>query len=262
MAYTTVKALMTAIADKIRAKLKTTGKISSQDIPDAIDEACTQTYNEGKQAEYDAFWDSFQDNGKRTAYNYGFSGRGWNDQTFKPKYNIKPDWSGVGVFMFSSITDLEARLNECGVTLNLDGNPNLASVFENSTVTVIPTVTITGSATFLSNTFKDCKSLHTIRKIVLKEGFNIVMDSTFTNCTALENVVFDGIIPKNINMQWCTKLTHDSLTNLINALSTTATGQTVTLSATAVNNAFDGGSEGDEWLNLIATKNNWTISLV
>lgn len=261
MAFTTVKALMTAIADKIRAKLKTTGKISSQDIPDAIDEACTQTYNDGKQAQYDEFWDAFQDSGNRTNYNYGFTGGGWNDQTFKPKYDMVSNHT-ISMFQYSSITDLEARMRECGVTLDLSGAANCSSVFSSSRITVIPELTLGRGVTFTSTMFSECSRLHTIRKITLSDGFNVEFNTTFTNCTALENIVFDGIIPKNINMQWCTKLSKASITSIINALSTTATGQTVTLSATAVNNAFDGGSTGDEWLNLIATKNNWTISLV
>ena len=37
---------------------------------------------------YDAFWDTFQRNGERKDYRYGFSGIGWNDENFKPKYDI------------------------------------------------------------------------------------------------------------------------------------------------------------------------------
>lgn len=64
------------------------------------------------------------------------------------------------------------------------------------------------------------------------------------------------------------KLSKPSITSIINCLSTTTSGLTVTLSKTAVNNAFEtsegvaDGSTSQEWLNLVATKTNWTISLV
>ena len=55
----------------------------------------------------------------------------------------------------------------------------------------------------------------------------------------------------------CTKLTKASLTSIINGLSAETSGLTVSLSKTAVNNAFT----DEEWATLIATKSNWTISL-
>lgn len=45
-------------------------------------------FEAGKQAEYDAFWNAFQTNGTRTAYNYAFYS--WHSDCFKPKYDIKP----------------------------------------------------------------------------------------------------------------------------------------------------------------------------
>ena len=45
-------------------------------------------YDKGKQDEYDAFWNVQQDYGKRTAYTYAFSGHGWTEEIFKPKYPI------------------------------------------------------------------------------------------------------------------------------------------------------------------------------
>jgi hypothetical protein len=216
-----------------------------------------RAYAAGKQAEYDAFWDAYQDNGKRTSYNYAFYHSAWDDNLFKPKYDIRPVWSIVGAFQYCGVTDLETRLKECGVVLDTSNNANYGSVFANAKFTVLPEIVFSGFATTVYTTFSSCNSLHTIRKITLKDGFNAEMTDTFKNCTALENVVFEGVIPKNINMQWSTKLTKASITSVINALSTTATGQTATFSQTAVNNAFT-TAERDA---LIATKSNWTIAL-
>lgn len=85
--------------------------------------------------------------------------------------------------------------------------------------------------------------------------------STFTSCSALEDIEFvPNTIKISIECHWCTKLSKASITSIINGLSADTSGNTVTLSKTAVNNAF-GGTESDEWLALVATKPNWTISL-
>ena len=84
----------------------------------------------------------------------------------------------------------------------------------------------------------------------------------FDGCRQLKEFRVEGVIPVTCSFSHSTLLSHDSIVNIINALSPTASGQTLTLSATAVNNAFEGGSEGAEWQALIATKPTWTFSLV
>ena len=66
----------------------------------------------------------------------------------------------------------------------------------------------------------------------------------------------------SLNLQWSKKLTKTSIINVVNALGT-VTGKTLTLSTTAVANAF-GSTTAQEWTNLITPKQNtgWTITLV
>ena len=45
-------------------------------------------YTDGKQAQYDEFWDGYQQDGKRSHYINAFSGVGWTVKTYKPKYPI------------------------------------------------------------------------------------------------------------------------------------------------------------------------------
>ena len=92
--------------------------------------------------------------------------------------------------------------------------------------------------------------------------------NAFTECKNLEHIIFDGVMAgTGLNMKWSTKLDKESITSVINALSTTTTGLTVTLSKTAVDNAFataEGAADGStsaEWLALVATRSNWTIAL-
>ena len=91
----------------------------------------------------------------------------------------------------------------------------------------------------------------------------------FQNLKALEDLTVTGVIGGDgFNVQWSTLLSKASITSIINALSSTTTGLTVTLSLAAVNKAFEtstganNGSTSTAWTTLIATKTNWTISLV
>ena len=55
---------------------------------------------QGKQAQYDEFWDTYQNYGNRTFYQYAFAGRGaWKPKILKPKYDIKLT-NAQGMFAF------------------------------------------------------------------------------------------------------------------------------------------------------------------
>jgi hypothetical protein len=165
------------------------------------------------------------------------------------------------MFMWNGVTNLEERLKECGVAFDTSNNANYGGVFSYSKTCCVPEITFSSFASSMSRVFADTPNLHTIRKIILQDGFNMDFLTAFENCKALENVVFEGVIPKSIKMEQSTKLSKASITSIIEHLSTTASGQTATFSKTAVETAF-GSVESAEWQSLIATKSNWTISLV
>lgn len=111
----------------------------------------------------------------------------------------------------------------------------------------------------LHNTFKKQSKLKTILGALDLNNCTIAY-SAFDNCKALEDIEF---MPNTINISitsfpQSSKLTKASLTSIINGLNADVTGQTLTLSKTAVNNAFTDA----EWEALVATKTNWTISLI
>lgn len=223
-------------------------------------------FEAGKKAEYDAFWDEFQENGVRRRYGYAFSR--WLDTIFYPKYDIVCTESANWLFAASKITDLKGRLQECGVVLDTSGATSIAEAFAYSTLTRIPTVS-TLSTTGLTYAFASSFALVEIEKIILKDNGSQSFNSTFVRCDSLEKIIFEGVIGQNgFNVQWSTKLSKASITSIINALSSTTGGLTVTLSKTAVNTAFEtsagagDGSTSAEWQSLIATKSNWTISLI
>lgn len=219
---------------------------------------------EGKNAEYDAFWDAYQANGARTNYEGAFSGSGWTDRTFKPKYcNIVPA-SAYYMFYGCRATDgyeyiKDIDFSKCTVMNN---------TFSQCAFTHIGTVDFK-SVSNVPNTFAHARGLKTIDKLVIYESNTFGSPGLFENVQTLEDITIDGTIANNIvfagtysGKPWGERLTKASLQSIISHLYDGVSGKIVTLSLTAVNNAFAGGSDGSEWKALIATKPNWTISLV
>lgn len=220
---------------------------------------------DGKQAEYDAFWDSLQDNGNRTNYYCGFAG--WTEECFKPKYDINASESYM-MFRGCKIEDLGECLRAAGVKVYIKGTSNPLYAFTHSqTLKIIDEIYFTTPLSSTAAMFSWCQKLEEIRQPLLVDE-NTKHSNGFESLYGLKEVRFNGTIGQNgLNLQWSTKLSKASITSVINCLSTTTSGLSVTLSKTAVNKAFEtneganDGSTSDEWLALIGTKSNWTISL-
>lgn len=230
-----------------------------------------QVYEAGKKSEYDAFWDDYQDNGDRVNYNYGFFNKGWTGNNFRPKYDIRPT-RATQMFAESNITDLVGILEECGVTLDFSQTTNIYMTFYWCTsltrVGVVDTRACTNGAQTFYYLFGSDEKLKSIEKLILKDDGSQVFSNTFSGCINLQELRIEGVIGQNgVNLQQSPRLSKASITSIINALSTTTSDLAVTLSKTAVDTAFEeeGGAVGSvstEWENLVATKKNWTISLI
>lgn len=229
-------------------------------------------FEAGKKAEYDAFWDGFQHHGgKDHSYQCAFAGYCWNDNTFKPKYNLilGLGYTGRETFWDNRTTNIAEVLENRGLIIDTTLCGDATGMFQNTYTVRIPELNFTHamdySATGLQNTFTNSK-VETIDKLIVTESLKY--SATFQGCANLKNIVFDGVIGQSINFQWSPLLSHDSIVSVVTHLSTTATGMTATFSKTAVNNAFEtsagaaDGSTSTEWTTLIGTKTNWTISLV
>ena len=215
-------------------------------------------YGEGKRAEYDAFWDSFQNKGKRSGYLLGFSGDGWNANTFKPKYNI-PVTYGYMTFRNSQIAvDLVDLCENLGISITFDGCTDFTQTFFNTKFTRIGEVNTTSAST-LSSTFASCPA-ETIDKLILKENGSQTFSGTFGSCSKLKNIGIEGVFGNSVSFN-ASPLTAKSLVNVVEHLSDTASGKTLTVLKTAVNNADWSTTEYASWDALIATKPNWSFSL-
>lgn len=198
----------------------------------------TVRYNKswGMQKKYDDFWDAFQSKGNRTDYYMGCVGNGWNAANFKPKYP------------FLNLTSAEYMM------------------FRNN-ATSCPIVDWS-KCTYINQAFNEARALRRIEKIILPTSTSATITSNTFGCVFLEDVRFEGELVISLSVSALGALKKESITSLINALSNTTSGLTVSLSKSAVNAAFEtswyanNGSTTDEWLNLVATKENWTISLL
>jgi hypothetical protein len=241
-----------------------------------IAENVQKVYEAGKQAQYDDFWDGFQENGNRVNYQYGFAT--WGDQAFYPKYDIVlgTGYNGAYAFFDNRCADLAKRLEDCNVILDTSKCGDIYQMFAFYRGTRIPRIDCSSSMNYdrgAQYLFSNADNLETVDALVLQE--NTKLDYIFNNCTTLKSITIEGTIGQNLDMKTCTVLDKTSIISIINALSSTTSGKTVTLSLHAVDKAFEyypagyeselppmNGSDSAEWKEWIGTKTNWTISLV
>lgn len=222
-------------------------------------------YEAGKKAEYDAFWDNYQQNGERTLYECAFAGKGWNERTFKPKYDIRPT-SAYGLFWHlasGTNIDLVSVSEECGINFDFSQCTLFQYAFYSSGLTRIGVIDTRSCSSFQQFAASN-GTLHTIEKLILKEDGS----QTFSNASwflpvKLKNITIEGKFGDTINFGACTQLTKQSIINIINALSDTATGKSLTLLKSLIAHTDRFGSvDSEEWQSLVASKPNWTISLI
>lgn len=181
--------------DAIREKTGTTDLIKSGEMAEKImgisggseDGSYDEGFEDGKKAEYDAFWDNLQNYGdSNTDYRYKFYY--WNDGCYNPKYPIYTTKANIGACFQN------AQITNTLVDIDLTGTENAGSLFAS------------------------CSLLITIPKLVFGENLTSI-NSMFNSCVNLENLNVEGIIAlSGLNLQWSTKLTHDSLMSIIHAL--------------------------------------------
>lgn len=227
-------------------------------------------FEEGKQAEYDAFWDAYQDYGNRKNYQYGFAGVGWNNVTLKPKYTITASNATSMFARCNYVNKTRVDMTEVCEKLDTSNLTSAVSMFQDA---FLENVTVDlGNATTLSNCFSsgNAGTGKAIRNVTLKVTEKCTyLSNAFAYCDATEEIIFteDSVIASNgLDVRWSTKLSKASIESIINALSAEKEGLTVTLSKTAVNNAFginvDDAStypEGSEYYNLRYSKPKWTF---
>lgn len=218
-----------------------------------------EVYEAGKQAEYDAFWDSYQRNGARNDYAWAFAGTQWNKTTFRPKHNMRP--TRMYMMTYSPYGgglafDVAKRLQECGVTLDTSACTDFQYAFHSGTHWGV--IDSTGTTNLNYQVFFNNSMLHTIDELIVKETTTFGA-TTFQGCSALANLKITGTIGKTITLSAC-PLTVESAKSVINALynyagTTDELKYKLTLKSTvwtALNNA-ETPPTGDTWQDYVVS---------
>jgi flagellar biosynthesis/type III secretory pathway protein FliH len=243
------------------------------------EEAYEQGVADGKKAEYDAFWDDFQDNGNRTDYENAFYGMGWTAKSLRPKYPIKIVGAGTNVFrhcffkmgIAAVVEERNKLLDISHISIDVSEATTCSQMFANARVTGA-TLIFSEKITSLTYAFNKGNGgeIAGMKITLLVPNPNCNWSNAFDYHRVQELNLLEGTVigTNGFNVKWATALPHDSIVSIVNALSTTTSGLSITLSKTAVNSAFEtssgakDGSTSAECTALVATRSNWTISLV
>lgn len=235
-----------------------------------VAENVPKVYEQGKKAQEKEFWEEYLRNG----YDMSgmFSGGGWKADNFKPTKKMYP-WSAARMFCLfdagkhCAALDMVTHLEKLGVELDFSRCVSMDSCFSGANICRLGVIDIRKSPLSYYGIFASDK-LVTVDELKVAE--NIKYSALFNGATALENLTITGTIGQNgFSVAQSTKLSKISITSIINALSQTTSGLTVTLSKTAVNNAFGINiddpttwAEGTEYYELRHSRDNWTITYV
>ena len=180
----------------------------------------------GRMAEYDRFWDAYQNNGTLTNYSFAFGGASVNDAWYNPKYPIIAT-SSTNMFRNCVITDTKVDIDVRG-----------------------------SNGTYV---FNNAEKLVNVRKLIVDEV--TVFTGWFAYCSALEEIRFEGVIGKSLDIHWSKKLSWESIDSIVNNLSTSVSGVTITLPTTteATYNAHYGSGMWSLTESYIRG-NGWTVA--
>ncbi len=235
----------------------------------AASENSTKLYDAGVEfgstSEYDLFWDTFQNNGSRGAYDFAFaeasSGTLWQvGTTYRPKYPIKPT---AAMNMYYATRLPYEALKE----VDFSQCTNFYSTFAYAATPHLGVIDAR-RATRMNLAFAHTNTLTAIDKFIVAETTPFV--NAFVGCKNLTNIVVEGTIAQNgLDMSSCTKLSQGSIETIIWCLSDTTQGLKITLSKAAVDKAYEtseganDGSDSSIWFDdKLGYRPNWTIALV
>lgn len=189
-------------------------------LPDAA-----SAFEEGKQSEYDRFWDTIQNNGDPVVYSYMFYN--FPATLFNPKYD----------FVFDG-----AEPTTASFTFRLLQATDMKKNCDFTRVTHM-------QYTFYQTNLKNARTIKLSPENVYKD--------TFAHSIYLEEIRIEGEIGQNgLSFLQSTKLTHDSLMSIINALQDkTSAGGTWVLTIGTANLAKLTDAE-----KAIATQKGWTLA--
>lgn len=220
----------------------------------------------GKEVAYDQFWDLYQDNGKRVDYSKAFAGLGWTEESFKPKYSLNGITSASRMFDGTGISNLTSAMIAMEKYLDLEGTLRTDYMFNQCNVVRVPPLDLR-TVTNMEYMFYRAEKLEIIDCLTFADDGSQELGSRFFyRCEALKTLNVMGQLGCDVDIRY-SPLNHYSIVGLVEHLSPTATGKTVTFSKTHVNKQYEtskdakNGTTSEAWRAIVALRPNWTITV-
>ena len=281
------------IADTIRERANINTLIKPKDFANEIHTVYYNGYDNGFQDgdvtgygnAVKNFWDTYYTNAKQ---NDGVTNRYAGSNSFYNWYSPMLEWfnpsgtlkiTGNAASCFRYFCrDLNTKNGDVAINfkellesknceLDTSGVTSSNFLFSEAGISHLPKLDLSKVTGTHNSIFYRSYALKWIDELVINKA-STLPSTAFEDCARLEHVMFSGEIGNSLTLEDCSVLDGTSIISLVDTLSSTTTGKTLTLSLIAVKNAFEtieGASDGntsDTWLSLIATKKNWTITLI
>ena len=235
------------------------------------------TIAENEQKVYNAaierMWNGITRDGERTYYYLGFNAWKLSMDTIRPTKDIKVVGDGRSLFrnvknIGTKPIDLKVIEERQGMKFDFSECTNPQYLFDGAEIEVLNVVDLSNanaSVTVLYFIFANSK-IKWIEKLIVSENTS-KFDTSFYKAHNLTHCIFEGVLNKNgLAIYDYNKLDKESITSIINILSDDTEGLSVYTNRNVIIEAFEtseganDGIDSEEWLALVASKPNWTIS--
>lgn len=214
-----------------------------------------KVYEAGKQESKEAFWRGFTQNGARKTYDYVFFSADFSGETI-PEGLCKPvNYDTVNRAVHKMFCRYMGTSLPKGIDCSLmPEDVDCGTQMFNAARYVTEIYDMGMSARpAMTNWYYYCYALKKIEKIRVNE--NTSYRDTFTQCSSLEDVTFEGVIGQNISFAQ-SPLTRESALSVINHLKDiSGTGTTLTVTFSSTTKALLTDED-----KAIATQKGWTIA--
>ena len=226
-------------------------------LPDGIDQVYAKGCEQGKVD----FWDAIQKFGTRVRYTYAFDN--WGHEYISPKYVVKP--TSAAVYMFNGCSYLKrvdgSKFDFTAIPENFTTyNQGLYALFNGCSNLLEVDMEFQPTMSY-SYFFASCKKLKTVKTIRVSEKSEFggtTGGDCFYNCSALEDVVFEGVIAHSLSMAYCENLNRRTLLNISDCLKDfVAEGSTTTRTLVLHANAKAKLSDAEK---VAITQKGWTLA--
>lgn len=238
------------------------------------DKLTTIAENEQKvyYAAIERMWNGITDYGKKD-YSRAFLNWGMSMDTIRPTKDIKVVGGAVSMLygvknIGTEPIDLKVVEERQGMKFDFSECTNPQYLFYKSEIDVVNVVDLSNAnqnTEVLYFTFAEC-ALRRIEKIIVSEN-TAKFALSFYKANNLTHCIFEGVLNKTgLAIHEYNKIDKESITSIINILSDDTEGLSVSINRNVIRKAFEtseGANDGinsEEWLALVASKPNWTIS--